>query len=95
MNNSTQNNAMNTMQEIPKAKSGACHITAIQKSGSQVTGYQLSNGKVVTKDEAISMARNGDIAGVGISSNQGTEYLKSLPDNTTSNNLDSLPTISN
>lgn len=95
MENNSYGNAMNTMQEIPNAKPNASKITAVVKNGSTITGYQLDNSKIVTKDEAIQMARSGDISGVGISTNQGTEYLKSLPDNTTSNNLDSLPTISN
>ncbi len=86
---------MNTLSEVPNAKSNACKITAVQKSGSNVTGYQLDNGKVVSKEEAINMARSGKISGVGIATNQGTEYLKTLPDADPSNNLDSLPTISN
>ncbi len=85
--------AMNTMKEIPKAKSNAQKITAVVKDGYTVTGYQLNNSQIVSKEEAISLARNGEISGVGISTNQGTEYLKSLPDQDTSNNLDSLPTI--
>ncbi len=87
--------AMNTLSEVPTAKSGAQKITALVKDGSTVTGYQLNNGQIVSKQEAISMARNGEIANVGISTNQGTEYLKSLPDQDPSNNLDALPTITN
>ncbi len=87
--------AMNTLSEVPKAKSNAQSITAVVKDGSTVTGYQLSNSQIVSKQEAMSMARNGEISNVGISTNQGTEYLKPLPDSDPSNNLDSLPTISN
>ncbi len=93
MNNTS--NIINTYAEVPTPKSGASKITAVQKSGSTVTGYQLDNGKIVSKEEAINMCRNGNLSGVGISTNQGTEYLKSLPDQNLSNNLDSLPTISN
>ncbi len=91
--NSNYNQAMNTLSEVPSPKSNAKSITAVAKNGSTVTGYQLDNNKVVSKEEAINMARNGQIAGVGIANNQGTEYLKSLPDSNPSNNLDSLPTI--
>ncbi len=88
-------NPMNTLQDVPSPKSTASKITAVQKSGSTVTGYQLDNGRIVSKEEAINMCRSGNLSGVGISTNQGTEYLKSLPDSDQSNNLDSLPTISN
>ncbi|MFV0519553.1 MAG: DUF3892 domain-containing protein [Lachnospirales bacterium] len=93
-NQGTTYQASNTFTQIPTPKANASDIVAVQKSGSQVTGYQLSNGQVVDKQQAISMAKSGDIKGVGVATNQGTEYLRSLPDNTTSNNLDSLPTIS-
>ncbi len=97
MNNSqnASSSAMNTIKEVPTASSSASQITAVVKDGSTVTGYQLNNSQIVSKEEAIALARNGQIANVGISTNQGTEYLKSLPDNTTSNNLDNLPTLSN
>jgi len=44
--------------------------------------------------DGVELARQGDIKGVGISSRNGNEYLKSLPDDTESNNLGSLPTVS-
>ncbi len=92
-NQGTTYQASNTFAQIPTPNANACDIVAVQKSGSTVTGYQLSNGQVVDKQQAISMAKSGGIRGVGVATNQGTEYLRSLPDNTTSNNLDSLPSI--
>lgn len=43
---------------------------------------------------SVSMARNGEIQGVGIAHRRDTEYLKSLPDGKEDNNLSHLPTIS-
>ena len=81
------------MSEIPTAQPNAKHITGLVKESGRITGYQLSDGRVVSKDEGLELARQGDIAGVGIATNQGTEYLKSLPDQTESNNLGNLPSI--
>lgn len=80
-------------KEIPEAKENAKEITALIKSGYSVVGYQLSDGTKVDKQQAVSMAKQGDIKGVGIASNKGTEYLKSLPDDTEQNNLSNLPSI--
>jgi len=85
---------MNALSEIPTPNADALTITALKKDDGRVTGYQLSNGQVLDKDEAISLAKNGGIAGVGIATNGGNEYLKSLPDNSENNNLSHLPTIS-
>ena len=40
------------------------------------------------------MAKAGEIKGVGIAHRKGSEYLKSLPDDTEENNLGNLPSIS-
>lgn len=85
---------MNALQEIPTPNSDAKQITALVKKSGRVTGYQLSDGQIVDKEQGIMMARQGGIAGVGISSRNGSEYLKSLPDQTEDNNLSSLPTVS-
>jgi len=81
------------MSEIPTPQSGARHITGLVKESGKITGYQLSDGQVITKEEGVELARQGSIAGVGIATNHGTEYLKSLPDQTEANNLDNLPSI--
>ena len=85
---------MKALSEIPTPNSDAHHITALIKDGGRVTGYQLSNGDTLDKPEAVALAKQGGIAGVGISSRGGNEYLKSLPDDTESNNLSNLPSIS-
>ncbi len=85
---------MMAIKEIPEPKADAKRITALKKEGGRVTGYQLSDGRILEKAEAITLARSGGIIGVGISERKGNEYLKSLPDGTENNNLSNLPSVS-
>ena len=82
------------MKEIPHAHSDAAEISALVKDGGKVTGYQLSGGQILNKEEAVALAKQGGIKGVGISERDGNEYLKSIPDGTENNNLSHLPTVS-
>lgn len=83
-----------TLDEVPTPKHDAKEIVGLVKSGGRVSGYQLSDGTKVTKEQGVSMAKAGDIKGVGISHRKNSEYLKSLPDGTENNNLGNLPSIS-
>ncbi len=85
----------NTLDQIPDPKPDAKRITALVKTSGKVTGYQLSDQSIVSKQQAVSMAKQGDIAGVGIAHRKDNEYLKAIPDNTENNNLSNLPTITN
>lgn len=85
---------LKALSEIPDASADAKEIVALVKESGKVTGYKLSDGNIVNKQEGVALARQGDIKGVGISSRNGTEYLKSIPDNTEGNNLSNLPSIS-
>ena len=85
---------MRAIHEIPQPKPDAQRITGLVKERGRVSGYQLSNGQILGKQEAVSLARGGGIQGVGISSRKGSEYLKSLPDGSGMNNLNALPTVS-
>lgn len=85
---------MMALNEIPTPKENAKKITALVKESGKVTGYQLSDGQTISKADGVMMAKNGEIEGVGVAVNQGTEYLKSLPDGDESNNLGNLPSIS-
>ena len=87
------NLAMQALDQIPTPKADAKQIVALVKESGKVTGYKLSDGKMVDKTEGVMMAKQGDIEGVGIATNKGTEYLKSLPDGNESNNLSNLPSI--
>ncbi len=89
------NLAMQSLQNVPTPNPSACEIVAQVKTSGTVSGYQLSNGQSVDMKTAVTMAKNGEIKGVGIATNQGTEYLRSLPDGDEANNLNNLPTVSN
>lgn len=82
------------LDSVPDAKSDAKEIVGLVKSGGRVTGYQLSNGVSVSKEEGVSMAKAGEIKGVGVAHRKDSEYLKSLPDNSENNNLGNLPSVS-
>jgi hypothetical protein len=71
-------------------------ITGVVKdSGGEITAYEFENGDIVSKDQAVILAKQGNIGGVSIStSKRGEEFLRSLPDQNKTNNLDSLPIIS-
>ena len=84
----------NTLDHIPQANSNAKRIVALVKEGGRITGYQLSDNSIVEKQQAVDMAKQGQIAGVGIAHRGDTEYLKSIPDGSENNNLGNLPSVS-
>ena len=85
--------AMAALDEIPTPKEDALTITGLVRENGAISGYRLSNNRYVSREEGVSLARSGQIRGVGIAHNGDTEYLKSLPDSTESNNLGNLPTV--
>jgi len=85
--------AMNTNSVIPDPAPDAQSITSVVKKSGKITGYKLSGGQSVSKEEGVRMAKEGQIKGVGVATNQGTEYLRALPDGNESNNLGNLPTV--
>lgn len=85
--------AMAALDDIPQPKENAKQITGLVKESGTITGYQLSDGAIVSKEEGVSLAKAGEIRGVGVAHRKDTEYLKSLPDGTENNNLSSLPTV--
>lgn len=62
-----------------------------KENSSAASGYKLSSGQVVSVEEAVKMAKNGQLKDVIVSSRNGEEYLKSSPDGDESNNLQDLP----
>ena len=86
--------AKQTLDQIPQANANAKRIIGLVKEGCRITGYKLSDETFVSKPEAVSMAKQGQIAGVGIAHRGDTEYLKSIPDGTENNNLGNLPSVS-
>lgn len=85
--------AYNSLDEVPQPKADAKEITGLLKSYGKISGYQLSDGSTISKEEGVAMAKAGEIRGVGVAHRKDTEYLKSLPDGAESNNLSSLPTV--
>ena len=86
--------AKNTLDQIPDTAPNAKRITGLVKQSGKVTGYQLSDESIVTKPEAVSMAKQGQIAGVGIAHRGETEYLKAIPNGNENDNLGNLPSVS-
>lgn len=86
--------AMNTLDDIPTPSADAKDIVGLVKHSGKISGYQLSDGTTVSKEEGVAMAKQGEIKGVGVAHRKGSEYLKSLPDGSENNNLGNLPSIS-
>ena len=83
-----------TLDQIPQANSNAKRIVGLVKEGGRITRYHLSDNSIVEKQQAVTMAKLGQIAGVGIAHRGNTEYLKSIPDGNENNNLCNLPSVS-
>ena len=84
----------NTLDQIPTPKQNAQKIIALVKHSGRITGYQLSNQSIVSKEQAVQLAKQGEISGVGIAHRGDTEYLKAIPNENENDNLSNLPTIS-
>ena len=83
-----------TLDQIPQANSNAKRIVGLVKESGRITGYKLSDNSIVEKQQAVDMAKQGQIAGVGIAHRGDTEYLKTIPDDSENNNLGNLPSVS-
>lgn len=94
MNSDKNNLAYAALDEVPNVKSDAKDIVGLVKSNGRISGYQLSDGRTVTKEKGVAMAKAGEIRGVGVAHRNDTEYLKSLPDGAANNNLGNLPSVS-
>jgi len=84
---------MMALKDIPQPNADAQQITALVKEDGRITGYQLSDGRILNKEEGVQLAKQGGIRGVGVATRNGTEYLKSLPDEDEGNNLGNLPSV--
>ena len=83
-----------TLDQSPRASANAKRIVGLVKESGRITGYQLSDNSIVEKQQAVDMAKQGQIANVGIAHRGDTEYLKSIPDGSENNNLGNLPSVS-
>jgi len=86
--------AKQTLDQIPQAEPGAKRIVGLVKEGGRITGYQLSDNTIVEKQQAVNMAKQGRITGVGIAHRGDTEYLKAIPNGSENDNLGNLPAVS-
>ena len=84
----------NTLDQIPQPNPNAKRIVGLVKEAGRITGYQLSDNSIVEKQQAVNMAKQGQIAGVGIAHRGDTEYLKSIPNGSENDNLGNLPSVS-
>ena len=55
-----------TLDQIPQANANAKRIIRLVKEGCRITGYKLSDETFVSKLDAVSMAKQGQIAGIGM-----------------------------
>lgn len=81
---------INLMNPVPNKD--AKNITKLVRKNGKITGYELSDGTVLSKHDGVALAKQGGIKGVAIASRNGSEYLRSLPDGDETNNLGDLPT---
>ena len=82
-----------TLDQIPQANANAKRIVGLVKQSGRITGYQLSDHSIVEKQQAVNMAKQGQIAGVGIAHRGDTEYLKAIPNGSENDNLGNLPSV--
>jgi hypothetical protein len=78
----------------PETRPDAKEITCLVKDSGRVTGYKLSDGKTLTKEEGVSLAKDGGIKGVGVATRKGNEYLRTLPETDEATQLSKLPSVS-
>ena len=83
----------NINKYTPRPEPDAVSITGLYKQSGKISGYQLSNGRRVGRDEGVRLAKQNKIKGVAVAENQGVEYLRALPDGQENNNLSNLPTV--
>lgn len=82
---------MMAMEYVPEPNENAKQIVSLIKDEGRVTGYELEDGRILNKEEAVELAKQNGIRGVGVASRKGSEYLKSIPDEKDENNLSNLP----
>lgn len=80
---------INIMNPVPNKD--AKTIMKLIRTNGKISGYQLSDGTVLSKADGVALAKQGGIRGVAIASRNGSEYLHSIPDGKESNNLGDLP----
>ena len=80
---------INIMNPVPNKD--AKTIMKLIRTNGKISGYQLSDGTVLSKADGVALAKQGGIRGVAIASRNGSEYLRSIPDVKESIYLGDLP----
>lgn len=80
MENNNNNNSNQQLQ-----------VVAVHMDGSDITQYQLSDGRIVGETEIVELARQKSISNLIVAQREGTEYVRSIPDGDPDNNLQNLP----
>ena len=62
------------LDDIPTPKNDAVSITGLVKQKGKITGYQLSDDRIVSREDGVALAKAGEIKGVGIAHRKDTEY---------------------
>lgn len=91
MENNTNSLPKNINYMTPVPQKDAKNISCLIKKSGRITGYELSDGTMLSKSEGVALAKQGGIRGVAIATRNGSEYLRSLPDGAENNNLSNLP----
>ena len=57
----------------PVVNKDAKNIKKLIKSGGKVSGYELSDGQILSKSDGVALAKQGGIRGVAIATRNGNE----------------------
>ena len=57
------------------------------------THYRLSDGRIVTRREAVAMQKRGELPDYHIVTVNGVEYLRDNPDTSEKDNIDNQPLV--
>lgn len=80
------------LEEGRKIPSDELSIVAVRREGSNVYEFKLNTGEVITQSQAVSMVKDGKLKGYTTGTSVcGEEYIRSLQDDSTDNNLSSMP----
>jgi len=80
---------LNNGRQIP---SDSLNIVAVRRQGSDACAFKLNNGEVITQPQAVDMVKSGELKGYTTGTSvYGEEYIRSIQDDSTDNNLSSMP----
>jgi len=64
-----------------------------EDEGGANTHYEIDNDRIVKREEAVAMCRNGELPRYHIMERNGVEYLRDNPDTKEEDNIDHQPLI--